>query len=69
MFILALEGEAVHPCTQMVIETHMPTICGSLPFIDHAAQMRMRDIIEIEVEIEVEPDMEREAETDAETKA
>ena len=44
MFILALEGEAVHPCTQMVIETHMPTICWSLPFINHATQMRMRDI-------------------------
>ena len=28
---------------------------GSFPSIDHVAQMRMRDIIEIEVEIEGEP--------------
>ena len=36
----------------------MPTLCGSLPFIDNDAQMQMRDITEIEVETEAELDVE-----------
>ena len=32
----------------------MPHLCGSLPFIDHATQMRMDHNTEIEVETEVE---------------
>ena len=28
---------------QMIIESHMPSLCGSLPFIDHATKMRMDD--------------------------
>ena len=33
----------------------MPHLCGSLPFIDHAAHMRNDHFTEIEVETEVEP--------------
>ena len=39
----------------MITERHMPSLHGSLPFIDHAAQMRIRDITETYVEIEAEP--------------
>ena len=39
---------------RMIIERHMPHLCGSLPFIDHATQMRMDHNTEIEVEAEVE---------------
>ena len=46
----------------MIIEKHMPSLCGSLPFIDHAAQMRLDDAttdVDIEVEMnEVEMDEE-----------
>ena len=46
----------------MLIETHMPSLCGSLPFIDHAAQMRLDDAttdVDIEVDMnEVEMDEE-----------
>ena len=47
---------------RMIIEKHMPSLCGSLPFIDHAAQMRLDDAttdVDIEVEMnEVEMDEE-----------
>ena len=39
----------------MIIERHMPHLCGSLPFIDHATHMRNDHFIETEVETEVEP--------------
>ena len=39
----------------MSIERHVPSICGPLPFIDHDAQMQMRDIVEVNVEIEADP--------------
>ena len=39
---------------QIIIERHMPSLCGSLPFIDHAAQVRMDDITETKMEIEAE---------------
>ena len=43
----------------MIIERHMPHLCGSLPFIDHATEMRTGDITETKVELEAEPiDME-----------
>ena len=32
----------------------MSSLCGSLPFIDHVAQMQMNDVIETNVETEVE---------------
>ena len=38
----------------MIIERHMPHLCGSLPFIDHATHMRNDHFIETEVEAEVE---------------
>ena len=38
----------------MIIERHMPRLCGFLPFIDHAAHMRNEHFTKIEVEIEVE---------------
>ena len=39
---------------QMIIDRHTTSLCGSLPFIDHAAQTRMDDIIETESETESE---------------
>ena len=30
---------------RMIIEIHMPSLCGSLPFIDHATQMQMDDFM------------------------
>ena len=39
----------------MIIERHMPHLCGSLPFIDHASHMRNDHFTETEVETEVEP--------------
>ena len=32
----------------MIIEKHMPSLCGSLPFIDHGAQLRRYDATEVE---------------------
>ena len=40
---------------QMIIEMHMPHLCGSLPFIEYMAQMQMEHRVEIEVETKVEP--------------
>ena len=40
---------------RMIIERHMPHLCGSLPFIDHASHMRNDHFTETEVETEVEP--------------
>ena len=31
----------------MIIETHMPSLCGSLPFIDHGAQLRRYDATKV----------------------
>ena len=36
----------------MVIDRHMPSLCGPLPFIDHVAQMVTDDITKIYVEVE-----------------
>ena len=43
----------------MIIDGHIPSMCGSLPFIDHVAQTQMLDITKIKVEIAVEPYVER----------
>ena len=49
----------------MIVERHMPSFCGLLPFIDHATQMRMDDATmddelestqEAEVEMNVDVD-------------
>ena len=40
---------------RMIIERHMPHLCGLLPFIDHVAQMLLDHITKIEVETKVEP--------------
>ena len=55
-----LASKCKHLCRiRMIIERHMSSLCGSLPFIDHVAQMRMDDITKTDVETKIEPtDME-----------
>ena len=55
-----LASKCKHLCRiRMIIERHMSSLCGSLPFIDHATEMRTGDITETKVELEAEPiDME-----------
>ena len=46
----------------MIIKRHMTSLCWSLPFIDHAAQMWMDDITETEAQTGVELAIETEVE-------
>ena len=48
---------------RMIIERHMPSLCGSLPFINHVAQMRTNDITKANMDIDAEPVMETKAKT------